>query len=256
MFLIFNKDKIISYMVSFCTVMILLGMAFYIRSDSSKVLEVSSKEKALPIYSVKTDEKKIALTMNCAWNADDIDKILDVLNKTDTKITFFMVGDWVDKYPEAVKKINESGQEIGNHSNTHPHVNSISYEKNIEEIKDCNEKINKITGKNVSLYRCPYGEYNDNVLKAVKNTQSIAIQWNLDTLDYNGLTGEQMWNRIGNNITNGSIILMHNGTKHTADSLEHIITNIKNAGFKIVTMSDLIYQSDYYIDNNGTQIKN
>lgn len=111
MFLVFSKDKIISYMVSLATVMILLGIAFYIRSDPN-TLQVNSSTKSLPIYSVKTEENKVSLTMNCAWNADDIDKILEVLEKTNTKITFFMVGDWVDKYPEAVKKINEAGHEI------------------------------------------------------------------------------------------------------------------------------------------------
>ena len=111
MFLVFNKDKIISYLVSFSTVAILLGIAFFIKNQTG-TLEVSNTEKRLPIYSVKTDEKKVALTMNCAWNADDIDSILNTLSKTNTKITFFVVGDWVDKYPEAVKKISEAGHEI------------------------------------------------------------------------------------------------------------------------------------------------
>ena len=115
MFVVFNKDKIISCIVSFSTVAILLAMAFFIRGQSN-FLEVSSNEKMVPIYSVKTSEKKVALTMNCAWNADDIDFILETLNKTNTKITFFVVGDWVDKYPEAVKKINDAGHEIGNHT--------------------------------------------------------------------------------------------------------------------------------------------
>ena len=111
MFFVFSKDKIISYMVSIGTVLILLGIAFYVRSDPN-VLQVNAGAKNIPIYSVKTEEKKVSLTMNCAWNANDIDKILDVLKKTNTKITFFVVGDWVDKYPEAVKKINEAGHEI------------------------------------------------------------------------------------------------------------------------------------------------
>ena len=88
-------------------------------------IQTSSQKKKLPIYNVQTDEKKVAFTMNCAWNADDIDQILKTLEENDVKITFFMVGDWVDKYPEAVKKISDAGHEIGNHSNTHPHVNKL-----------------------------------------------------------------------------------------------------------------------------------
>lgn len=255
MFFVFSKDKIISYMVSFATVIILLGIAFYIRNDSG-TLQVNSAAKNLPVYSVKTEENKISLTMNCAWNADDIDKILEVLNKTNTKITFFLVGDWVDKYPEAVKKINEEGHEIGNHSNTHPHVNNLSYEENVSQIKECSDKIEKITKQKTTLYRGPYGEYNDTVFKASTSLNNIMIQWNIDTLDYNGLTGEEMWNRINKNLCNGSIILTHNGTAHTADSLEYLITNIKSAGYEIVPVSELIYKSDYHIDNTGMQIKN
>lgn len=254
MFIVFNKDKIISYIVSFTTVAILLGIAFFVKNGSN-MLEVSSNSKMLPIYSVNIEEKKVALTMNCAWNADDIDLILETLDKTNTKITFFMVGDWVDKYPEAVKKINDAGHEIGNHSNTHPHVNNLSYEDNIKQIETCNTKIEKITNKKTKLYRAPYGEYNDTVLKSAESINCKTIQWNLDTLDYKGLTGTEMWNRLDGKLSQGSIILMHNGTDHTADSLELLINNIKKSGFEIVTVSDLIYESDYYIDSTGTQIK-
>ena len=68
--------------------------------------------KLLPIYNVKKEEKKVAFTMNCAWNADDMDEILEILEKNNIKITFFMVGDWIDKFPEYVKKINEAGHGI------------------------------------------------------------------------------------------------------------------------------------------------
>ena len=81
----------------------------------------------------------------------------------------------------------------------------------------------------------------------------MAIQWNLDTLDYTGIEGQDMWQRLQDKIKSGSIILMHNGTKHTADSLEMLIKNITNKGLKIVKVSDLIYKENYIIDNNGAQ---
>lgn len=148
----------------------------------------SVTEKLLPIYNVQTEEKEVAFTMNCAWNADDIDRILKTLQEHQTQITFFMVGDWIEKFPEAVKKIYEAGHEIASHSNTHPHVNNLSYEQNIEEIEKSNDKIEKITGKRTKIYRAPYGEYNDTVIKAAQDKEYYTIQWNLDTLDYTGLT--------------------------------------------------------------------
>lgn len=141
----------------------------------------------------------------------------------------------------------------GNHSDTHPHVNNLTLEKNIEQIQKASEKIEKITGNKTTLYRGPYGEYNDTVIKAAKSQNHTTIQWNLDTLDYTGITGEEMWKRLEAKIDNGSIILSHNGTKHTADSLDMLLTNIEKKGYKVVTVSDLIYKENYIIDVNGTQ---
>lgn len=253
MFIVFNKEKIYSYVIALSTIVILFIMASTIINRKDGIIATSASSKQLPIYSVDTKEKKIALTMNCAWNADDIDSILDTLSKNKIQITFFMVGDWVDKYPEYVKKIADNGHEIANHSNTHPHVNQLNVDKNIEEIKLCSEKIEKITGNQTTLYRGPYGEYNDTVINAAKAKEHIAIQWNLDTLDYTGLTGEEMWKRLDSKLSNGSIILSHNGTKHTADSLELLLHNIKQKGYEVVTVSELIYKDNYVIDANGMQ---
>ena len=148
MFLVFNKEKIQTYIVSVLTVAVLITIANVRKVET---VQTSSQEKELPIYNVQTDEKKVAFTMNCAWNADDIDKILETLQKNNVKITFFLVGEWVDKYPEAVKKIYEAGHEIGSHSNTHPHVNNLTAEKNLEEIKLSVDKIEKITGYKIEI---------------------------------------------------------------------------------------------------------
>ncbi len=191
MFFVFNKQKIYTYLVSIITVVLLFCVASIITTNKGDTLSTSSNisgGKLLPIYNVKTDEKKVSLTMNCAWNADDIDSILKTLQENKVKITFFMVGDWIEKFPEAVKKINNAGHEIASHSNTHPHVNNLSYEKNIEEIEKSNDKIEKITGKRTKIYRAPYGEYNNTVIKAAQDKGYYTIQWNLDTLDYTGLT--------------------------------------------------------------------
>ena len=245
MFLVFNKEKIQTYIVSVLTVAVLITIA---NVGKIETIQTSSQEKELPIYNVQTDEKKVAFTMNCAWNADDIDKILETLQNNNVKITFFLVGEWVDKYPEAVKKIAEAGHEIGTHSNTHPHVNKLSSEKNLEEIKLSVNKIEKITNKKVELYRPPYGEYNDIVIRTAKNNGYYPIQWNLDTLDYKGLTGDEMWKRI-------EFVINNYGEKiSTIQYLDGLIKNIKSQGFELVTVSELIYKDNYVIDNNGIQI--
>lgn len=255
MFLVFNKEKIFAYLVSVITVVVLFFVANSIYNNNESISTSAGVNSNLPIYNVETDKNKVSLTINCAWNADDIDSILETLEKENVKVTFFMVGDWVDKFPDAVKKISEAGHEIGSHSNTHPHVTKLSYEENVKEIEESSKKIEDLTGKKVNIYRAPYGEYNDTVIKSATDNGYKTIQWNLDTLDYTGLTGEEMWNRLKDKIKKGDIILMHNGTKNTANSLEMIIKNIKEKSLNVVPISELIYQDDYTINSNGTQIK-
>ena len=138
-------------------------------------------------------------------------------------------------------------KKYGSHSDTHPHVNNLSYEKNIEEIE-------KVTGNRTKLYRAPYGEYNNTVIKSATDKGYYTIQWSLDTLDYTGLTGEEMWKRLDSKLSSGDIILTHNGTKYTAESLDMILKNIKQKGYDVVPVSELIYKDNYKIDSTGMQI--
>lgn len=254
MFLVFNKDKIYAYGISIITVVLLFCVANVMLNYKDDIVSTAAgTTKLLPIYKVNTKEKKVALTFNCAWNDSDITSILEILNKKNCKVTFFMVGEWVQKFPEAAKKVKDAGHEIATHSNTHPHVNQLSYEQNVEEIEKSCKIIKEITGYDIKLYRPPYGEYNDTVIKATNDKGYYPIQWSLDTLDYTNLTGGQMWARLDKNLEAGDIILMHNGAEHTADSLEMIIQNINDKGYKIVPVSELIYKENYYIDVNGEQ---
>ena len=255
MFLVFNKDKIMSYIVTLFTIIVLFLTASAFNEE--QVVETSTtSSKLLPIYSVDTNEPKVAITINCAWTAEDIDMILETLKNQEAKITFFMVGDWVEKNEDAVKKIYEAGHEIGNHSYNHPHVNNLSLDKNKEQIQKCSDIVKNITGEGTRLYRGPYGEYNDTVIQSAQELQHQTIQWSIDTLDYKGLTGDQMWERIEPKLEKGSIILMHNGTENTALSLNDIITKIKEKGYTIVPVSELIYKDNFIIDNNGVQHQN
>lgn len=254
MLFVLNKEKIISYFVSFSTVIILLLIASF-SLNSKDTIETASTIKEVPIYCVDTKEQKVSLTINCAWSAEDIDNILETLNKNNCKITFFVVGDWVEKNEEIVKKIAKEGHEIANHSDTHPHVTNLNYEKNIEQIQNCCKKVEQITGKKTNLYRGPYGEYNNVVLQSAKEAKHTVIQWSIDSLDYTGLTEGQMKERIIPKLKSGDIILMHNGTENTANSLNGIIEAIKKKGFEIVPVSELIYKENYTIDTNGIQHK-
>lgn len=221
---------------------------------SHYAIEVSTaNQRLLPIYSVETPDKAVALTFDCAWGADDIDTIIEILEANDVYATFFTVGDWVKKYPEAAKKLSDSGMEIGNHSYSHAHVNKLSLEDNVDDMKKCNELIESITGEKVKFYRGPYGEYNNTVMKAAESLTMQVIQWDVDTLDYEGKTPDEMCQRIKKKIRNGSIILMHNDTKYTASGLQQIINTIKEEGYEIIPLQALVLKDNYEINHEGRQ---
>ncbi|MCL2383839.1 MAG: polysaccharide deacetylase family protein [Oscillospiraceae bacterium] len=188
MFFVVNKDKIVSCAMVIAIVFSMLFVANTLRDNRAVIQTAGSIRKELPIYSVNTNEPKVALTINSAWHADDIDMILEILEKHGVNITFFMVGDWVERFPEAVKRIHGAGHEIANHSDTHPHVSNLNHDRNVEEIQRASERVKAITGEGTRLYRPPYGEYNDTVIKAARTANHIAIQWSIDTLDYKSLT--------------------------------------------------------------------
>ena len=151
MFLVFNKQKIYSYLVALSTVVALFIIAATVGNKTGELIQTMSHSKLVPIYNVQTEEPKVAFTMNCAWNADDIDSILATLEKHKVHITFFMVGDWVDKYPEAVKKIADSGHEIANHSDGHKHVNELTLKKMKKRYQNALKKLKRLQ-ENQQLY--------------------------------------------------------------------------------------------------------
>jgi len=224
-----------------------------------QAISSSAAKKKLPIYCVDTQgEKKVSISFDAAWGADDTDDLLKILKDNDVKATFFLCGYWVDKYPEEVKKIYADGNDIGNHSNTHPHGSQLSIEENKKEIMAVHQKIKDLLGYEMHLYRPPFGEYNDTVLDAAKECGYYSIQWDIDSLDWKEFGVEQEINQVLNHkhLGNGSIILFHNDTKYTPDALDTIIKGLKEKGFEIVPISQLIHKENYYMDHEGRQILN
>ena len=209
----------------------------------------------IPIYSVECEGKKCAITFDCAWGADDIPDILDTLDKYKAKATFFIVGIWAKKYPDMVKLIDERGHEVANHGYSHIHMGSIPENKILDEITLCNDILEEITGKKVTLFRPPYGEYSATTVKAAKKLNCISIQWDVDSLDWKKeMTRENIFNRVVNRTGKGSIILFHNDTIHTRDVLPDILEALTESGFDFVTVSDLLIKEPFRIRYDGRQI--
>ncbi len=216
---------------------------------------VSNSLRKLPIYSVATDEKKIAITFDAAWSAEDTDELIAILKKHNAKATIFAVGDWVEKNPEAVKKFHKNGHEMANHSDTHAAFSKISRDEIKQEILNCNKKIETITGSSPKLVRAPSGDYDNKSIEVAESHDMKMIQWDCDSLDWKKLSVDEMYNRVTSKVQSGSILLFHNGVENTGEALDKILTKLKPDGYEFVTVSKLIYWDNYEIDHTGKQIK-
>ena len=216
-------------------------------------VSAASTQRQLPIYCVQREDKVCSLTFDAAWGNEDTQMLIDILNKYNVHATFFVVGEWVDKYPESVKALADAGNEVMNHSSTHPHMAQLSAEQIQTEVNTCADKIEAVTGTRPTLFRCPYGEYNDTVVSTINGLGMHVIQWDVDSLDWKGLSSDEITSRVLTRVQPGSIVLFHNAALHTPEALPGIIEALQKDGYTLCTVSELVYQGEYTIDNNGMQ---
>lgn len=243
MFFVFNKRKINSYLISISTVVVLFGISMFVNNNSklNSTIETSTESiSSLPIYKAETEIKKVAISINCSENVENIESIIDSLSKMKVKATFYITGEVAAKYPDKVKKIVDNGNEVGNLSYHYTNLKNKNKDEIKEEIESCTKEIEKITNTKVKTFRAPYGECSNTITKEAQEQNLVTVQWNVDSLDYNGLNSEEMCERINEGLVPGSIILLHNNGKYTADSIEDIIHNIQKQEYNICTVSDLL----------------
>ena len=237
--------------------LLLLAAAYMgVPRAAEKVFAVAEGERRLPIYCVQTEKPQVSVSFDAAWGADDTDELLRILKENDVKATFFLCGYWVEKYPEEVKKIAAEGPELGNHSATHPHMSRISSEEIAQELQKCHENVKKLTGVEMELFRPPFGEYDNHVIETAEQNGYYTIQWDVDSLDWKEQGAEVEIRQVleHKHLGNGSIILFHNDAKYTPKVLDTILKGIKEKGFEIVPISQLIHRENFEMDHEGRQI--
>ncbi|WP_343208780.1 polysaccharide deacetylase family protein [Anaerolentibacter hominis] len=252
-----EKEKILSFVKTGLLVLSLIAVAGIGMKVVPAAVTVTNQSngKELPIYCVDTEEKKVALSFDAAWGDEDTEAILKILDDFDIKVTFFMTGGWVEKYPDDVKAIAAAGHDLGNHSETHKQMSALSKEECLEEIKKPHEKVKALTGIEMNLFRPPYGDYNNTLVNSVKESGYHCIQWSVDSLDWKDYGTDNIISTVLDHkaLDNGAIILMHNGARYTREALPAIIKGLQDKGYEIVPISQLIHTGDYYMDNTGKQ---
>ena len=238
--------------IVFCIIMVSI-IYTGIKIDTN-IIQVFSNKKELPIYSVETKEKKLAISFDAAWGDDFTIEILDILDKYDVKSTFFLVGFWVDKYPDHVKEIYKRGHDVGNHSTNHPYMSKLSEDEILKELNITGNKIQDLIKEKPILFRPPFGDYNNRLIDVCRDNGYYVIQWDVDSLDWKEMGVQPVVDRVVRNVKDGSIVLFHNNAKYVLEYLPLIIDRLQDEGYEIVPISQLIYKDNYYMDNTGRQI--
>lgn len=227
--------------------------ALYLGPLQADATAVVATKKVLPVYSVEREDRVISVTFDASWGGDKTLKILDLLDEYNAKATFFLVGIWVDKYPELVKEIAARGHEIGNHSDSHAHFTQISDSKIRAEMDSCSDKIEALTGVRPTLFRPPYGDYNSKVVTVVRDEGYECVQWSIDSLDWKNRGVDDLVKRATNNVQPGDIILFHNDSEYIVEALPAILKYYQEQGFDMIPAKDILLTGDTTIDVQGKQ---
>lgn len=233
-----------------------LAVSILVFENKTAVLAfVGVSNSELPVYSVDTKAKVVSITFDSAWGTEDLDAILEILEKHSCVATFFVEGNWALNYPEAIQKINDGGHILGNHGANHKHMTKLTEPEMLAEIQGCHDTIKKLTGKDMTLFRAPYGDYNETVVESAKTLGYSTIQWDVDSLDWKDYGVEAIIDTVCNHkaLKYGSIILLHNGSKYTALALDEMLSNLEDQGYTFIPLDKLILTRDYVIDHTGRQ---
>lgn len=193
-----------------------------------------------PIRNGDTSLNKMAFTCNVDWGSEYIPKLLDILDNSNIKITFFVSGKWAQKNPELLKMMFERGHEIGNHGYSHKMHSKIEKQANYEEIKKTEDSIYEVIGIRTKLFAPPSGDYNQTTIAVASEMGYKTILWSIDTIDWrDGSTSSIIIDRVMKKSHKGAILLMH-PKKATIEALPAIIEKITGKGIQIGTVSYLL----------------
>ena len=232
----------------------LMVAAIFLATGAPTVVRASKATRELPIYCVGRDDNCVSLTFDAAWGNEDTQTLIDILGFYGVRATFFVVGDWAEKYPESVKALADAGHEVMTHSDSHAHFSKLTSDQIVADLNSSCDRIEAVTGVRPTLFRCPYGEYDDHVIHTVNDMGLKAIQWDVDSLDWKDLSAAEITKRVTGSVQSGSIVLFHNAALHTPEALPGIIEALQRDGYTIVPISQILLTGNSIIDHTGKQL--
>ncbi|MBR6524914.1 MAG: polysaccharide deacetylase family protein [Clostridia bacterium] len=234
------------------TAAFLLAMSIFCMAQPA-CITASAPKKELPIYFVDRDDGKISISFDAAWGGDKTEKILDILDEYNVKTTFFLVDIWTERFPELVKEIVARGHEIGNHSTTHAEMSKQGHDAIVQELKVMSDHVEELTGIRPTLFRPPYGDYDDEVVRTARSEGYEVIQWSVDSLDWKNKGVQDLVSRSTKKVKSGDIILFHNDSQYIVEALPQILESYQSQGLQVVKVSEILLDAPWQIDHQGCQ---
>lgn len=193
---------------------------------------------AEPIYRGNPDKPMVSIMVNVAWGDQYIPAILDILEKEQVHATFFFDGSWLSKHMDTAKQIGEKGHELSNHAYSHKNMSRLSKQQAIEEISKTEALLKQLHVQN-HLFAPPSGDYSMETVRIAHALQLNTVLWTQDTVDWKHPSPDSIVQKISNKVEPGTMILMH-PTDSSSQALEGMIKSIKQKGFVLGMVSDLL----------------
>ncbi len=230
-----KKSKLLTIITNAALALVVFGISFigYFNGNAEAV----SYENANLYYGGKEETGGVSLTFNVYESAENVNKILDILDEHEARATFFIGGSWADDNVDAVREIFARGHELGSHGYFHKDHAKMSYEANLEEIRPSVKLLEMICGKKIELFAPPSGAFCENTLSACNYLGMKVIMWSRDTIDWRDKNENIIYERATKNLKAGEFILCH-PKDVTVKVLPKILTYIREAGLKTCTVSE------------------
>lgn len=228
------KSKLITILTNVALMTIVLAVSLVGFYNGNATTAMNKNENLF--YGGKEEYGGVSLTFNVYESAQNVEKILKILDEFDAKATFFIGGSWADDNVDCVKEIYSRGHEVGSHGYFHKDHSKMSHEANLEEIRPSIKLLDMISGVQTRLFAPPSGAFNENTLTACATLDLRVIMWSRDTIDWRDKDKDLIVQRATKNLKAGEFILMHPKDVSVL-SLPEILTYIRENGLKTLTVS-------------------
>lgn len=216
--------KLVRSILVMASSLFLLTAGYYYLPEAVVSWKEGEKSRIEPVYHINTEDNRTVLTFDLNWEAAPIRDLLELLEEKQVHAVFFVTGIWAQQYPEEIKAIAQAGHELGNHSESHQDMRALDKAACKEELLAVHERVKELTGKEMTLFRPPYGNYDEKLLATAQECGYTTVLWSIDAQDWKGGNSQKTITQIEENLNRdkSAIVLFRAGTKGILEIIDKL----------------------------------